>query len=194
MTLKTYKSKRNFSETSEPLPKKGKPSPGLKFCVQKHDASHLHYDFRLELDGVLLSWAIPKGPSMNPKDKRLAVHVEDHPVDYLTFEGTIPAGNYGAGTVKLWDLGTYLAQGAETKKESETILRKELKAGHLKIELDGEKLKGKFALIRMKGDDNDKNWLLIKEKDEYATTDNILKSDWSVNDPKNKKKALKAVR
>lgn len=188
MTLKTYASKRRFDGTPEPAPKKGKEAKGLKFCVQKHDATHLHYDFRLELDGVLLSWAIPKGPSMNPKDKRLAIHVEDHPVDYLTFEGTIPAGNYGAGTVKLWDLGTYTAQGTETKKESETRLRKELKEGHLKITLNGEKLQGKFALIRMQGTENKNNWLLIKEKDEHATSKDVLESDWSVNDPKSKKK------
>src|SRR4051812_16635741 len=105
MGLKEYKRKRKPKETPEPFDSKKSASPTLNFCVQKHDASHLHYDFRLECRGVLLSWAVPKGPSLNPKDKRLAIHVEDHPLDYQYFEGTIPKGHYGAGTVEIWDHG-----------------------------------------------------------------------------------------
>ncbi|MFN7146020.1 MAG: DNA polymerase ligase N-terminal domain-containing protein, partial [Myxococcota bacterium] len=107
MGLVKYREKRDFTKTPEPGPGPGKPHRGLRFCVQKHDASRLHFDFRLELDGVLLSWAVPKGPSLDPKDKRLAMHTEDHPLDYADFEGNIPAGEYGGGTVLLWDEGTW---------------------------------------------------------------------------------------
>ena len=156
MVLELYHKKRKFKKTPEPVGEKGKKQgQKLAFCVQKHDASHLHYDFRLEYEGILLSWAVPKGPSMHPEDKRLAIHVEDHPLDYLAFHGTIPAGNYGAGTVELWDIGTYTP--IKPIKEG-------LKKGHLEIELQGKKLKGTFSLIRLKQED--KQWLLIKGKEE----------------------------
>ncbi|MCX5908862.1 MAG: 3'-phosphoesterase [Deltaproteobacteria bacterium] len=126
----------------------------LRFVVHEHHASHLHYDFRLEMEGVLRSWAIPKGPSMDPADKRLAVAVDDHPLDYIDFEGTIPEGEYGAGVVKIWDSGTY--QLLEEKKEK------------IVFSLEGKKLKGNFALIRLKKGAKGNEWLLIKERDEYA--------------------------
>lgn len=157
--LRKYKEKRDFSETPEPKSNK-RIAKGLSFVVQRHDASHLHYDFRIEHDGVLVSWAVPKGPSMDPNDKRLAVHVEDHPLSYGSFEGTIPKGNYGAGTVRIWDSGTYLATGADSKAESEKMITAGLKKGHVAVTLSGKKLKGEFDLIHMQ----DKNWLLIKKK------------------------------
>jgi len=147
--------------------------------VQKHDASHLHYDFRLELEGVLKSWAVPKGPSMNPADKRLAMMVEDHPFDYKDFEGTIPKGNYGAGEVIVWDNGYYIPIGGGTDKdENEKLLKKALKKGDLKFVLLGKKLKGEFALVNMRKDE--KSWLLIKKNDEYAKETDILKKNKSV--------------
>ena len=151
MVLEKYKQKRNFSSTPEPAgdvklaaerAKSAKPEKGLFFCVQKHLASHLHYDFRLEHNGVLLSWAVPKGPSLDPKTKRLAMHVEDHPFEYGTFEGVIPSG-YGAGIVMLWDQGTW-------KPESEDV-DAALKKGDLKFTLDGYKLKGSWVLVRTGG-------------------------------------------
>src|SRR6188474_2635950 len=153
MSLSLYNKKRKFSETPEPEGKEKSSAKGLRFVIQKHDASHLHYDFRLEMKGVLKSWAVPKGPSLNPDDKRLAMMVEDHPYDYRTFEGTIPAGNYGAGTVMVWDEGSYDAMGFDDKpaKEQEKILLAELKKGDLKIVLHGEKVKGAFALVKIKG-------------------------------------------
>lgn len=181
MALETYKKKRDFKKTKEP--KSGlKKSPGknLIFVVQKHHAARLHYDFRLELNGVLKSWAVPKGPSMNPADKRLAMLVEDHPFDYKDFEGTIPEGNYGAGEVIVWDQGVYMPlYGTDSKKENEKLLEKEFKKGDMKIVLLGEKLKGEFALINMHKD-GDKAWLLIKKRDEYATAKDVLKKDKSV--------------
>ncbi|MEO8513511.1 MAG: DNA polymerase ligase N-terminal domain-containing protein [Ignavibacteria bacterium] len=179
MSLNDYKKKRNFKKTSEPAGKiKGNPKQ-LIFVVQKHDASHLHYDFRLELNGVLKSWAIPKGPSLNPEDKRLAMMVEDHPFDYKDFEGTIPKGNYGAGEVIVWDNGIYLPIGGGTDKdENEKILNKALKKGDLKFVLLGSKLKGEFALVNMRKDE--KSWLLIKKHDEYSKETDILKKDKSV--------------
>lgn len=146
-----------------------KTSSGPLFVVHKHSASHLHYDFRLEHDGVLKSWAIPKEISLDPKVKRLAIQVEDHKLSYATFEGTIPEGLYGAGKVEIWDQGHYLVIAANEKKESKSLFQKELKAGELKFILFGKKLKGEFALIRMKKNNPDgKHWLLIKKKDEYA--------------------------
>jgi bifunctional non-homologous end joining protein LigD len=163
VALEAYTRKRDFKKTPE-------PSPGvieirkeaLSYLIQKHDATRLHYDFRLELDGVLLSWAVTKGPSINPADKRLAVRTEDHPLSYGTFEGTIPKGQYGGGTVMLWDEGTWEPKGDP---------RGGLKKGHLSFKLHGERLKGGWDLIRMRGDEKRENWLLIKENDEEASHD-----------------------
>jgi bifunctional non-homologous end joining protein LigD len=178
MVLEKYKQKRNFTSTPEPSgdvkvaqerAKKQKPGEGLFFCVQKHLASHLHYDFRLEYKGVLLSWAVPKGPSIDPKTKRLAMHVEDHPIEYGTFEGVIPSG-YGAGIVMLWDQGTW-------KPETDDV-DAALKKGDLKFTLDGFKLKGSWVLVRTGGRcggtrssaeaGDGRSWLLIKHKDDWA--------------------------
>jgi bifunctional non-homologous end joining protein LigD len=191
MGLTKYISKRNFKKTPEPAGKaskssaKGTSKKKLTFVVQRHDASHLHYDFRLELDGVLKSWAIPKGPSLDPNDKRLAVQVEDHPLSYGKFEGTIPKGNYGAGTVEIWDHGTYEADSDADSNETAT-LRKGLYSGSLKIRLNGKKLKGSFALVRLK-DGKDKNWLLIKHRDEFA-------SNGKSSSPKKDLQAIPSVR
>ena len=181
MSLSLYKKKRSFDETPEPKGKKKSSGRALKFVVQKHDATSLHYDFRLEMEGVLKSWAIPKGPSLNPQEKRLAMMVEDHPFDYRTFEGTIPAGNYGAGTVMVWDEGTYNAMGFEEEpiKKQEKTLLEEIKKGDVKIVLHGEKLRGAFALVKIKGR-GENAWLLIKKQDEAATEKDITKKDKSV--------------
>lgn len=173
MALKEYNKKRNFKRTSEPAGKKAptKKSGGI-FVVQKHEASHLHYDFRIEMDGVLKSWAVPKGPSLNPADKRLAVQVEDHPLDYGSFEGTIPQGEYGGGTVMLWDRGEW--------EPLEGNPRKQLHDGSMKISLHGERLNGGFALVQMKDRDTGepgRNWLLIKEKDDQASKGSITKTE-----------------
>jgi bifunctional non-homologous end joining protein LigD len=167
MALEEYKAKRNFRKTPEPGAKAGKHHQQPIFVVQEHHARQLHYDFRLEADGVLKSWAIPKGPTLDPAVKRLAVHVEDHPLEYATFKGRIPEGEYGAGTVKIWDHGTYehlLADNPAPQTVAEGI-----EAGRLEFELHGRKLKGRFALVRMHGLGRGKeNWLLIKMKDEFA--------------------------
>jgi bifunctional non-homologous end joining protein LigD len=165
MGLRTYNKKRKFNETSEPEGKADKKNQ-FRFVVQRHDATHLHYDFRLELGGVLKSWAVPKGPSMNVSDKRLAVMVEDHPVSYFSFEGEIPEGNYGAGTVEVWDKGVFFPVNDELEKISERQALLALKKGELKIFLKGKKLEGGFVLVKLKNDE--KNWLLIKHKDEFA--------------------------
>jgi bifunctional non-homologous end joining protein LigD len=165
MSLATYNKKRNFKVTSEPKGKSDKKGAS-RFVVQRHDATRLHYDFRLELGGVLKSWAVPKGPSMNPEDKRLAVMVEDHPVSYIHFEGTIPEGNYGAGEVEVWDKGAFIPVDHELEKITEKEASQALEKGELKIFLKGEKIEGGFVLVRLKKDE--KNWLLIKHKDEYA--------------------------
>ena len=165
MSLTKYKEKRDFKVTPEPVAGKSKTPSKLAFVIQRHKASHLHYDFRLEMEGVLKSWAVPKGPSMNPGDKRLAMMVEDHPYDYKDFKGIIPAG-YGAGIVEIWDSGTYTT--IESTPDPEKKLRADLKAGNLKFTMKGKKLKGEFALVRLKNSENDKNWLLIKHRDEYA--------------------------
>src|SRR5260370_2513141 len=157
MSFEDYKKKRDVSRTPEP-PGETRPTGGGSYCIQKHAASRLHYDFRLEWGGVLLSWAVPKGPSFDPRDKRLAMRVEDHPVDYGSFEGVIPDGEYGAGAVVLWDRGAWtpvLEPGLALKK------------GELKFQLHGAKLTGRWVLVRIKGDDP-KAWLLIKDKDEHA--------------------------
>lgn len=161
MTLREYASKRNFKNTPEPTLKSRKPN-FLRFCVQKHAARHLHYDFRLEYRGVLLSWAIPKGPSMNPKDKRLAIKVENHPLEYQYFEGVIPKGNYGAGTVKIWDHGFYTIFDATTPKEIEKHLKQGLKKGHFSIILKGRKIKGEFIFQKI-ATEKDNTWLVIKK-------------------------------
>ena len=180
MALKEYKKKRSFADTPEP--KGGQPDgKTLKFVVQKHAASHLHYDFRLEMEGVLKSWAIPKGPSLNPADKRLAMQVEDHPFDYKDFEGIIPTGNYGAGTVMVWDEGLYepLDPTNGTKSAEEKALLKQLHAGSLKFRLNGHKLKGEFALVRTKAR-GENSWLLIKHRDRYASESPVIEKDKSV--------------
>jgi bifunctional non-homologous end joining protein LigD len=161
MALDEYKRKRDFKQTPEP-PAKVERGKQRRFVVQKHRATRLHYDFRLEMDGVLKSWAVPKGPSLDPVDKRLAMQVEDHPVSYFDFEGTIPAGNYGAGTVMVWDMGTWEPQG-----DAAEMLRK----GDLKFRLNGKKLKGDFALVHMKSrrpGSKGTEWLLIKHRDAYV--------------------------
>jgi bifunctional non-homologous end joining protein LigD len=165
LSLEDYLRKRDFTRTPEPAGKQAKPRKGKQytgiFVVQKHAARRLHYDFRLQIDGVLASWAVPKGPSLNPADKRLAVRTEDHPIEYANFEGTIPQGEYGAGTVMIWDRGNYVAEGDPVKG---------LQEGKLKFRLNGKRLKGGFTLVRMQGayKDGSKNWLLIKEPDEYG--------------------------
>jgi bifunctional non-homologous end joining protein LigD len=163
MSLLEYKRKRNFQKTPEPAGKVKSSKGTLQFVVQKHAASRLHYDFRLELDGTLKSWAVPKGPSLDPSVKALAVHVEDHPLDYAGFEGVIPEGQYGGGTVMVWDRGTWEAEGEEAASQA-------YKRGRLKFALHGEKLKGSWALVRMGGaaGEGGKNWLLIKHDDKFA--------------------------
>lgn len=185
MALAKYKKKRDFKKTTEPSGKEftarkktdsgqSLSSPDLAFVIQKHNASHLHYDLRLEMDGVLKSWAVPKGPSLDPAIKRLAVHVEDHPFEYRNFEGTIPEGQYGAGKVIVWDEGGYERVGGGGEKE----LLRDLKKGEIKIILFGQKLNGEFALVRM--NQEEKNWLLIKKSDEFASKEDILKKMDSV--------------
>lgn len=185
MTLNEYRQKRDFKKSPEPLEKAVSHSDKLIFVVQRHKASRLHYDFRLEMEGVLKSWAIPKGPSLNPADKRLAVMVEDHPYDYKDFEGVIPPGNYGAGIVEIWDHG-YYTDHQNSGKEAEQALLKALKAGHLKIVLHGKKLKGEFALIKLNAN-KDNAWLLIKHKDKYAVQEHYdSETDTPKDSPINK--------
>src|ERR1043166_8082987 len=160
--LKKYRSMRDFGDTPEPSGGKPKKTKLPIFVIQKHAATRLHYDFRLEMEGVLRSWAVPKGPSLDPGEKRLGVHVEDHPLDYGTFEGIIPKGQYGGGTVLLWDRGTWHSEGDPVA---------DYRKGRLKFRLDGEKLQGSWMLVRMHGEragEDKENWLLIKEKDETA--------------------------
>ncbi|MEP7159124.1 MAG: DNA polymerase ligase N-terminal domain-containing protein, partial [Chloroflexota bacterium] len=177
MSLKTYWRKRDFEKTPEPSgreggrkggegpatpPKRVRGSKGGRYVVQRHRATRLHYDFRLEIDGVLMSWAVPKGPSLNPQDKRMAVHVEDHPLSYFDFEGVIPKGEYGGGDVIIWDWGTFAPE--ETDDPGKAVAQ-----GELKFSLDGEKLKGRFTLVKTRGyDGSQDSWLLIHKKDEDA--------------------------
>lgn len=172
MPLKDYHKKRNFAETSEPKGEEKKSKGKLKFVVQRHAASHLHYDFRLEMDGVLKSWAIPKGPSLNPSDKRLAMMVEDHPYEYRTFEGRIPKGNYGAGEVEIWDSGTYEPLEKIKGKSDDLVMQAELHRESLKFVLHGKKLKGEFALVKIKNSQEGNAWLLIKHNDQFAVGEN----------------------
>ncbi|MFZ1688892.1 MAG: DNA ligase D, partial [Flavobacteriales bacterium] len=174
MSLEKYRAKRDLKRTPEPGGAKSEhKSAPLIFVVQRHKASHLHYDFRLEMRGVLKSWAVPKGPSMAPADKRLAMMVEDHPYDYKDFAGVIPEGNYGAGIVEIWDHGTYEPSGLPEGKDPQTMLMHMLHKGSLKIILKGKKLKGEFALVRMKNEE--KSWLLIKHGDRHAV--NVYNSE-----------------
>ncbi len=180
MSLKEYERKRKFGETPEPKPVRAERE-GWRFVVQKHKASRLHYDFRLELDGVLKSWAVPKGPSLDPSDKRLAMQVEDHPVEYISFEGRIPEGNYGAGTVMVWDRGTWIPEGTDERTDADRYAatnaalaagaRAMLEKGDLKFRLNGEKLNGSWVLAKMhsrRPGSKGTEWLLIKHRDEAA--------------------------
>jgi bifunctional non-homologous end joining protein LigD len=165
--LQAYREKRDFTVTAEP---EGRPKQGageLAYVIQKHAASSLHYDLRLELDGVMKSWAVPKGPSLDPAVKRLAVEVEDHPVDYNSFEGTIPGGEYGGGTVMIWDRGTYEYGGDSTSGVAG--LRRGLEKGTLEFTLSGKRLKGTWVLIRTRRQGKAQQWLLIKQRDRYAS-------------------------
>ncbi|MBJ6798569.1 DNA ligase D [Geomonas propionica] len=179
MGLEEYQRKRDLSRTPEPPGKGGRSVKSLRFVVHKHAASHLHYDFRLEMDGVLKSWAIPTGPSLDPAVKRLAMMVEDHPYEYGDFEGVIPKGNYGAGEVIIWDAGTFHAAGSEEPDQSLKLLREGLQKGDLKFILHGEKLNGEFALVRIKGDKGN-SWLLIKKKDQFAGSEDVTLQERSV--------------
>lgn len=162
MPLEEYASKRTFSNTPEPPPGKGtRKKPANYFCVQRHDATRLHYDFRLEIDGVLKSWAVPKGPTLDPSVRHLAAMVEDHPIDYGDFEGNIPAGNYGAGSVMLWDYGSFDLLG-------DVPADAQIARGDLKFHLHGHKLNGDFALVHMKNRGKGNEWLIIKKRDEFA--------------------------
>jgi bifunctional non-homologous end joining protein LigD len=170
MALKEYRAKRRFDVTAEPAGKEktsAKRRKALAFVVQKHRATALHYDFRLEWNGVLLSWAVPKGPSLDPSVKRLAMEVEDHPFEYRTFEGIIPEGEYGGGTVMVWDNGTWTPESPDVDAA--------LKKGDLKFTLDGKKLKGSWVLVRTRGryEGGKNTWLLIKHRDPYASTEDI---------------------
>jgi bifunctional non-homologous end joining protein LigD len=162
MALTEYRKKRKFDKTPEPGPKEKRTRTGRMFVIQKHRATQLHYDFRLEVDGVLKSWAVPKGPSLDPSVKRLAMQVEDHPVDYAKFEGVIPEGEYGGGTVMVWDYGTY-------KPENATDVSQALKKGELKFSLNGKKLKGSWVLVRTR----ERQWLLLKHRDYYTTEEEV---------------------
>ena len=164
-SLDTYNAKRDFKKTAEPKGRARKSAKDLRFVIQKHAASHLHFDFRLELDGVMKSWAVPKGPSYDPKVKRLAMQVEDHPIEYNTFEGTIPKGEYGGGTVMIWDRGTFAAESGE----GEDAVREGYKRGDLKIVMHGERMQGSWVLVRTRRDPRGRHqWLLIKHRDHLA--------------------------
>jgi bifunctional non-homologous end joining protein LigD len=169
MSLKTYQEKRNFKLTPEPSGAKSANALAgrqLQYVVQKHRATSLHYDFRLEFNGVLLSWAVPKGPSLDPSVKRLAMQVEDHPLDYASFEGVIPEGEYGGGAVMVWDNGTWEPESADPADA--------LKRGDFKFILHGQKLHGSWVLVRTRGfGGSDKSWLLIKHRDKFASTKDI---------------------
>jgi bifunctional non-homologous end joining protein LigD len=170
MPLEHYRNKRRFTETPEPAGRPRRSSSMHIFVVQKHAASHLHYDFRLAIDGVLASWAVPKGPSMNPADKRLAIRTEDHPLEYADFEGLIPEGQYGAGTVMVWDTGPY--EPLDGNSPSEQLAR-----GKIDVVLHGTKLRGGFTLVRTGMASQKERWLLVKQRDEYADP------SWDIESP-----------
>lgn len=173
-SLRRYRAKRDFSRTAEPAGGEQAASPEPLFVIQKHAARRLHYDFRLEVDGTLKSWAVPKGPSTNPQDKRLAVPTEDHPLEYAGFEGIIPAGEYGAGTVIVWDIGTY--RNLTVKKGQPLEMAEALAHGHATVWLSGKKLRGAYSLTRFK-QAPDENWLLVKKDDAEADpSQDILKT------------------
>lgn len=179
--LREYRAKRQFESTPEPPAKIAKSKQTqLIFVIHKHAASRLHYDLRLEVQGVLKSWAVPKGPSLNSAHKRLAVMVEDHPFDYRTFEGNIPQGQYGGGSVMVWDEGTYEIPHAKTKKEAEEKVDEGLKKGHLEFIFHGKKLQGKFALIKTQLSEKQNAWLLIKIKDQFESKNDVTQLDKSV--------------
>jgi bifunctional non-homologous end joining protein LigD len=170
VSLKEYARKRDFEQTPEPEPEEAGPAEGAPhFYVQRHDATRLHYDFRLEIDGTLKSWAIPKGPTLDPAPKRLAAMVEDHPLEYGDFEGNIPKGQYGGGSVMLWDRGTFELLG-------DVNALKQIERGDLKFRLSGEKLQGEFAIVLMKGRGKGNEWLLLKKRDAFA------KPGWDVEE------------
>jgi len=174
--LAEYRRKRDFSRTAEPRGGKAQSKQKLAFVIQKHSASHLHYDLRLELDGGMKSWAVPKGPSLDPSVKRLAMEVEDHPIEYNTFEGTIPQGEYGGGTVMLWDRGTYSYGG--TDPDSLNGLRNGYRKGDFKFVLEGKRLHGSWVLVRTRRDPRGRaQWLLIKHRDEYASPDSDVTAE-----------------
>ncbi len=176
--LDEYQRKRDFAETAEP--RGGRAQRGVRwaFVIQKHAASHLHYDLRLELDGVMKSWAVPKGPSLDPAVKRLAMQVEDHPIEYNKFEGTIPAGQYGGGTVMLWDRGTFGYDGPLA--DPVAGLREGYAGGDLKIALHGKRLRGSWALVRMRRPGRPQ-WLLIKHRDEFAEAGSDVTAEWTTS-------------
>ena len=175
MGLKEYEAKRKFESTPEPKPGRSRAGHPLRFVVHKHAARRLHYDLRLEMEGVLKSWAVPRGPSLDPTEKRLAVMVEDHPLDYRNFEGVIPEGNYGAGGVIIWDRGYYRHPSTTDAKESAKRLREGLRKGNVKFILDGDKLRGEFALVKTRKDE--KSWLLIKKRDNCKFGQNQISFD-----------------
>jgi bifunctional non-homologous end joining protein LigD len=174
--LTEYRRKRDFSRTEEPAGGAARTGKKLAFVIQKHAASHLHYDLRLELDGVMKSWAVPKGPSLDPAVKRLAMEVEDHPIEYNTFEGTIPKGEYGGGSVMLWDRGTYTYGGSDP--DPLQGLRRGHAKGDFKFVLQGKRLRGSWVLVRTRRDERGKSqWLLIKHRDEYAVPDSDVTAE-----------------
>jgi bifunctional non-homologous end joining protein LigD len=182
--LKPYREKRDFTRTAEPPPGKADESAGdLVFVVQQHAATQMHWDFRLEVNGVLKSWPLPKGPSLDPAERRMAVMVEDHPYDYRTFEGVIPKGEYGGGQVIVWDEGTYTPDEGGVfswgdREEGSARMREGIEAGKLSFTLRGHKLKGSFTLVKTRYAKN--SWLMIKHRDEYATSRDVLQEDRSV--------------
>jgi bifunctional non-homologous end joining protein LigD len=178
--LTEYRRKRDFSRTAEPAGGKTSAGKKLAFVIQKHAASHLHYDLRLELDGVMKSWAVPKGPSLDPTVKRLAMQVEDHPIEYNAFEGTIPKGEYGGGTVMLWDRGTYSYGGSDP--DPFDGLRRGYLKGDFKFVLQGKRLRGSWVLVRTRRDDKGRaQWLLIKHRDEYAAEGSDVTAEYQTS-------------